>query len=119
MTRAAIEQALTDLNQLVVKGRLIDAFEKYYHEDVAMQENNLPPTISKSANREREMQFLANVTEFRSASAEHVAVGDNISYVTWTYDYTHAEWGIRQYTQISIQEWKEGKIIRERFIYSN
>jgi hypothetical protein len=119
MTRTQIEAALSDLNGLVLEGRLMDAFEKYYHEDVSMQENNAAPTVSKSANRDREAAFLASITEFRSAEVKGVAVGDNISYVTWHYDYTHKDWGLRNYTQVSVQQWKEGKIIKEQFIYSN
>ena len=84
-----------------------------------MQENLLPPTVSKTANREREIKFFSDVTEFRSAEVKGLAVGSDISYVTWNYDYTHREWGIRNYTQVAIQRWKEGKIIQEQFIYSN
>ena len=40
MTRQEIEQSLNDLNSLVLEGKLLDAFEKYYHDDVAMQVNN-------------------------------------------------------------------------------
>ena len=119
MTRTQIETALTDLNKLVIEGKLMDAFEKYYHDDVSMQENNAAPTISKSVNRERELAFLDSITEFRGAEVKGMAVGDNISYVTWHYDYTHKEWGLRNYTQISVQHWKDGKIINEQFIYSN
>jgi len=118
MTRTEIENALKDLNQLVLTGKAIDAFDKYYHEEVSMQENHLPPTVSKAANREREKDFFGNITEFRSAEVKGIAVGDNISYVTWHYDYTHREWGVRNYTQVSIQHWKDGKIIREQFYYT-
>jgi hypothetical protein len=119
MTRIQIENALTDLNNLVLTGKALEAFEKYYHEDVSMQENNQPPTVSKAANRDRELQFFQDVTEFRHAEVKGMAIGDAISYVTWHYDYTHKEWGVRNYTQISIQHWKDGKIIHEQFIYSN
>jgi hypothetical protein len=39
--------------------------------------------------------------------------------VIWKYDYTHKEWGTRDYTQVSVQHWKDGKIIHEQFIYQN
>lgn len=119
MTRIQIENALTDLNNLVLTGKALEAFEKYYHEDVSMQENSQPPTVSKAANRDRELQFFQDVTEFRQAEVKGIAIGDAISYVTWHYDYTHKDWGVRNYTQISIQHWKDGKIIHEQFIYSN
>lgn len=119
MTRTEIESAVLDLNGLIVAGKALEAFEKYYHEDVSMQENQLPPTLSKSANREREQNFFDDVTEFRAAEVLSWAVGEQVSYVSWRFDYTHREWGTRNYTQVSVQHWKEGKIIYEQFIYSN
>jgi hypothetical protein len=119
MTRHEIEDSLKDLNNMVLEGRMMDAFEKYYHDEVIMQDNDLPPTISKEANRWRELEFLNNIADFRSAQVKGLGVGDDISFVIWEYDYTHNEWGPRHYTQVSVQRWKEGKIIDEKFIYSN
>ncbi|HYH14110.1 MAG TPA: SnoaL-like domain-containing protein [Flavisolibacter sp.] len=119
MTRLEIENSLNDLNSLVMQGKLMDAFEKYYHDDVAMQENHLQPTYTKESNRQRELEFLNNIAEFRGAEVKGIGVGDNISFVIWKYDYTHKEWGVRDYTQVSIQKWQDGKIIHEQFIYSN
>ena len=119
MTHVEIEQSLKDLNSLVLNGKMMDAFEKYYHDDVVMQDNDLPATIGKDANRKRETEFLNNITDFRGAEVKGIATGDGISSVVWTYDYTHKEWGVMNYTQVSVQQWKDGKIINEKFIYSN
>ena len=51
MNSFSIEESLNDLNSLVVEGKLMDAFEKYYHDDVVMQENSNSPVIGKAANR--------------------------------------------------------------------
>jgi hypothetical protein len=117
MTRTEIESSLQELNGLVLQGRMMDAFEKFYHEDVSMQENELAPTVSKKLNRQRELEFYDAVTEFRGARVEGLGVGDNISFVIWHYDYTHKDWGVKNYSQVSIQEWKDGQIIREKFVY--
>ena len=119
MTRLTIENSLKDLNGLVQEGKLMDAFEKYYHDDVTMQENAGEPVVGKDANRKREVQFLDNISEFRSASVRGLGVGDEISFVVWSYDYTHKEWGVKNYTQVSVQNWKDGKIIKEQFFYGN
>ncbi|HEY2347490.1 MAG TPA: SnoaL-like domain-containing protein [Puia sp.] len=119
MTRLEIENSLKDLNQLVLEGKLIDAFEKYYHDEVSMQENELPPTESKYENYKREQTFLENIVEFRSAEIKGIGVGDNISFVIWSYDYTHKEWGVKNYDQVSIQEWKDSRIIKEKFVYAS
>lgn len=110
-------EKLSTLNDLVIQGKLMEAFETYYHEEVAMQENENPPTLGKEANRKREEEFLAAVTEFRTAKPLKVTLGERTTMVEWQYDYTHKEWGIRNYTQVSVQEWQDGKIIREKFYY--
>jgi hypothetical protein len=118
VNRTQIENALLELNNLVLSGNLLEAFDKYYH-DVSMQENGLSPTVSKAANRQREIEFLKNITELRGAEVEGIGVGNNVSFAIWNFDYTHKEWGVRNYSQVSIQEWKDGKIINEKFVYSN
>lgn len=119
MSRSEIENALLDLNQLVIDGQLLEAFERYYHDDVIMQENQNVPVVGKEQNRKREQEFLSNVSEFRSATVKGLGVGENISFVEWSYDYTHREWGTRNYTQVSVQRWKNGRIIREQFFYGS
>jgi len=114
-----IKEKLEDLNQLVISGKLMEAFEKYYHNDVQMQENASAPTIGKEANRRREQEFLGNITEFRGASVHGVAADNDISFVVWRYDYTHKEWGVRNYIQVSVQHWKDGLIAKEHFFYGN
>ncbi|HEV8511807.1 MAG TPA: hypothetical protein VGQ59_00930 [Cyclobacteriaceae bacterium] len=48
-----LKQKITELNQLVLSGKTLDAFEKFYHPEVMMQENENAPTIGKDANRQR------------------------------------------------------------------
>ena len=110
-------EKVTELNDTILQGKVMEAFEKYYHQDVSMQENEQPATVGKEANRIREEEFAEALVEFRAAKVLKVAVGENISMVEWHFDYTHREWGVRNYTQISVQEWKDGQIIREKFYY--
>jgi hypothetical protein len=112
-------EKISDLNDLVLQGKALDAFEKYYHDEVVMQENENAPTIGKDANRQREIEFFDSITEFRSARPLKVTVGEGITMVQWQYDYTHKDWGVKNYTQVSVQEWKDGKIIKEQFFYGN
>lgn len=114
-----ISEKVHELNKMIIRGELLEALDKFYADDVVMQENDLEPTNGKWANREREKEFLENVTEFRSAKSLKVSIGSDISMVEWHFDYTHKEWGVRDYRQVSVQEWKEGKIIREKFYYAN
>ena len=112
-------EKISNLNELVLQGKALQAVDAYYDDDVIMQENENGPTVGKKANRKREEDFFSSITEFRSAKALKLTIGENITMVQWHYDYTHKDWGVRNYTQVSVQEWKNGKIIREQFFYGN
>jgi len=115
----SVIESLNDLNQLILTGKTMEGFEKYYDDEVAMQENSNAPTIGKTANRQREIAFYSSITEFRDAKLLSVAANGNTSFAVWHYDFTHKDWGVRKYTQVSVQEWKDGKIVREQFFYGN
>jgi hypothetical protein len=115
----SLKEQVENLNSMILKGQILEAFEKYYADNVAMQENDQSPTVGKDANREREKQFLANVTEFRGAEVKAVAVGDSVTMVEWFFDYTHKEWGQKTYHQVAVQRWKDGKIVHEKFYYGS
>jgi hypothetical protein len=119
MSSSTLKEKITELNQMVLSGKALEAFEKFYHDQVVMQENEQAPTIGKDANRHREIEFFKNVTDFRKAEVKGVSLGENLTTVIWQYDYTHKEWGERKYTQVSVQHWQDGKIIKEQFFYGN
>jgi hypothetical protein len=86
MTESQIKSALNDLNSLVIAGKLMDAFEKYYHDEVEMQENSNHALKGKEYHRQRELEFLNNITEFRNATVSGLAVSGDTSFVIWNYD---------------------------------
>jgi len=116
---SALLEKIYELNGLVLQGKALEAFEKYYHDDVIMQENENAPTVGKQANLDREKDFYSSLLEFRSAKPLKITVGENTSMVQWQFDYTHKDWGVRNYTQVSVQDWQDGKIIKEQFFYGN
>ncbi|NRB51432.1 MAG: nuclear transport factor 2 family protein [Saprospiraceae bacterium] len=112
-------EKIHDLNDMILQGKALEAFDKYYHEDIVMQENDHPPIAGKVANRQREEDFFGAITEFRGAQPLKVTVGNNLTMVEWHFDYTHRDWGVRKYNQVTVQEWKDGRIISERFYYGS
>ena len=112
-----IEANVKDLNKMILEGKMMDAFEKYYADNVVMQEINMEPTIGKDVNREREKKWLEGITDFRGAEVKNVAVGDNVSMVEWFMDYSHKEYGEVKMAQVAVQNWKDGKIVKEVFYH--
>lgn len=117
-TTTDLKANFEDIKSLVLQGKAMEAFEKYYSEDVVMQENEAPATVGKSANRDRELDFFSKVTEFRTAEVKAVAFGENVIISEWFVDYTHSEWGKVTHDQVAVQRWKDGRVIHERFYYT-
>jgi hypothetical protein len=106
------------LNQQVLAGDIMGAFEKYYAEDVVMQENSDAPFPGKATNREREQQFVNSIGEFHGAKVVSSAVNDNISFSEWEMDVTFKGGTRYKLAQIAVRTWKDGQVVRERFYYN-
>ena len=113
-----IKAMVDDMNQMVLGGKILDAFEKYYADDVVMQDINMEPVVGKDANREREQKWISGITEFRCAEVKNVAVGDNVSMVEWFMDYSHNEYGDVKLMQVAVQTWRNDKIVKEVFYHA-
>jgi ketosteroid isomerase-like protein len=105
------------LNDAILNGKALEAFETFYADDVIMQENDGEPTIGKAANRQREIDFFDAITEFRGAQVLATGVGDNVTFSHWHFDFTHRDWGVRTYRQVAVRTWRNDKIISEVFHY--
>jgi hypothetical protein len=107
------------LNNMILEGKILDAFEKFYDDDVVMQDNNYPVREGKAVNREYEEKFVNGLTEFRGAKVLNSIVSEDIVATEWWMDYTHKDFGSRNYKQLAVQRWKDGKIVEEKFYYNN
>ena len=120
MTTASIpslRSRVQDLVAYVVQGRILEAFEEFYADDVVMQENTAPPTVGKAANRDREKEFVASVAQVHEVDARSIIVDGNQAAIYWVFDYTGKN-GVRvRMDQIAHQTWRDGRIVAERFFY--
>jgi hypothetical protein len=107
------------LNQMILEGKILDAFEKFYADDVVMQDNDYPARIGKDESRQAEEAFVNGLTEFRGAKVINTIISDGLAVVEWWFDYTHKDFGSRNFTQLAVQRWKHGQIVEEKFYYNS
>ena len=112
---AALDQAL---NEAVLSGKALEAFEKYYADDVVMQENSGDPFVGKELNRNREIEFFSSIAESHSGKAEATAVNGDTTFGQWSMDVTFKNGHRFALNQVAVRKWKDGKIVHERFFYN-
>jgi ketosteroid isomerase-like protein len=119
-TQATLDVASLDkqLNEQVEKGDILAAFERFYADDVTMQENSEPAFAGKAANRKREEEFVASVQEIHSVKVLSSAVNGDISFSEWEFDATFKGGARVKLNQVAVRRWKNGQVAQERFYYN-
>jgi ketosteroid isomerase-like protein len=113
---AALDQRV---NEAILAGKAMDAFEELYADDVVMQDNTSEPWVGKAFNREREIQFFSSIETLHELKLVSSVVGDDISYSEWIYDLTFKGAVHARLEQVAVRRWKNGKIVNERFYYKS
>ena len=117
-TDTSVQELDKQLNDDVLSGKVMEAFEKYYADDVVMQENSEEPRKGKAENRKAEEQFMASVEAFNGASVKASAVNGDVTFSEWEMDITFKGGSRVTMSQVAVRKWKNGKIVHERFFYN-
>ena len=112
----SIKPQVLDLIGLVENGQMLEAMNRYYAEDVAMQENVSPPTVGFAENYAREEAFYGSLAALKFNLVSVVVEGDRAA-INWVFDYTTADGRQYRMDEIAIQTWRDGRIVHERYIY--
>jgi ketosteroid isomerase-like protein len=107
-----------ELNRSILSGNIMEAFEKFYADDIVMQENSEAPRVGKDINRQAELDFLSSVQEFHGASLLGSALDGDRSYSEWEIDATYKNGQRHKVTQVAARQWKNGQVVHERFYYT-
>ena len=112
----SIKPKVLELVSLFENGRFVEALETFYDEGVAMQENLSNPTVGRNANIARERAFFGGIT-IHESRAWYVVVDGDRAVINWLFDYTAGDGKRYRIDQLAVQEWRNGKIVNERFVY--
>ena len=113
-------ERVTDLYNQVGKGQILEAFERYYSDDIVMEEPR-GRREGKEACRAYEQQFVDSVQEFHGMHIEAIAedVSKNKILVEVSMDITFKNGSRVMMEQVAAQKWENGQIVHERFYYDN
>ncbi len=105
---------------MIGQGQIMEAFEKYYHDEVVMIEPNGDNCVGKDANREREKQFMNNIKEMHGGGVTGMTTDEvaGITMVENWMDVTFQDGNRMKMEQIARQKWQGDQIIEERFYYN-
>ncbi|MCA9417089.1 MAG: nuclear transport factor 2 family protein [Candidatus Omnitrophica bacterium] len=112
-----IRTNIQELIQGLLDGKILETFEKFYDDEVIMSENRVDERVGKEANRQHEEFFVKNFT-LNSLEFGEVIVEGNRAAIESTWDITFPDGNRVVQRQVSVQIWKDGRIIREDFYHA-
>ncbi|MFM2386382.1 MAG: hypothetical protein RL660_1139 [Bacteroidota bacterium] len=113
-------EKVKDLHQNYVSaGKLLEGFEKYYAENVVMQELGEQPRVGKETNRTHEINFLQSMKQVHGAGILSFAedAENNKTMVESWMDLTFANDVRIKTQQVATQTWQDGLIVNEIFYH--
>src|SRR5579871_2214576 len=102
---------------LAEQGKFLEAIERFYADTATMQENLDPPRVGLAALLENERNVLKVVPDIRVDQVESFVVDGDRAAIHWIFAYTDRHGREILLDEVAYQEWRNGKIIRERFFY--
>lgn len=106
--------------QMIGEGKMLDAFEKFYHDDVVMVEATGDKREGKDANREFEKNWMAGVQEMHGGGVNAITSNEDqgITMVESWMDLTFKDGNRSKMEEVAVQKWNGDKIVHERFYYN-
>ncbi|MFT6857101.1 MAG: hypothetical protein ACJAR4_001677 [Psychroserpens sp.] len=113
-----LREKTLDIYNLVGQGQLLDAFDKYYADNVVMTEPR-GTREGKVLCREFEVQFLNSIKEFHGMEIKAVTSDEEagITMHQTSMDVTFQDGNRMEMEQIGVQKWENGLIVHEQFYY--
>lgn len=106
----------TQLNRMIIEGKSVDAFEKFYDENVVAQENDEPERHGRVHWMRARQQMEKALKKFNARVLSNGANAD-VSFSEWEFDMELDGMGAIQRAQVAVRRWKNGRVVRERFYH--
>ena len=118
MEKITLSNFVLQLNQLIISGETIEAMERFYAENVTMQENDELPRVGKPICIEHEKAMLSSVKSLKSTLLNQAIDHQNqVVFSEWVFEFTNHKDKTSILQEISVQHWKKGQIQHEKFYY--
>ena len=114
MSHVSISENVQELIDLTLNGKWETAYEKFYHQDLLKVDLDGIEVNGKEQNIQLGKRFAASISNVRAFSSAGYIVEGNRSFISWSFDFD-VEGNPFKVEEVAIQDWQDGKIIKERF----
>ncbi len=105
---------------MVAGGKMLEAFDKYYHKDCVMVEATGETRKGKEANRKFQTDFMGMIKDVHGSGVKAITSNEKegTTMVESWMDVTMKDGKRSMMEEVAVQKWKGDQIIHERFYYN-
>lgn len=115
----SLNECVAELSELIQQNRTIEAMERFYSDDVTMQENDQPLRIGKAICLDHERTLLAPVIDMKATLLnQSINEQTGVVFSEWNMEATYLSGQKFSLTEVSVQHWRNELICSEKFYYN-
>ena len=109
-----------NLHAMVGQGQMLEAFEKYFHDEVVVIDGPSEPRNGKDAQRKALAEWASQIQEMHGGGVKGMTADEQNGITmaeTWV-DVTFKDGNRMKMDEVAVQKWDGDQIIHERFYYN-
>lgn len=108
-----------ELYRMIDSGQAMEAFEKFYADNVKMIEANGDTREGKDKNREFQKEWFSSVQDMHGAGVNSITSNEDqgVTMVESWMDVSFKDGSRMKMEEVARQKWEGDKIVEERFYY--
>lgn len=111
----SLNEVFSDKNQMVKKGQIVEATEKFFSTDAKTIDFDGTVTNDKSEMRAKMQRFAEAIAKVNGITLHHASLTGNVSFAEFTFDFVMKDGSQILWHEILRTVWKNGKIIEEQY----
>ncbi len=113
-------EKVTEMYNMVNRGQLLEAFDKYYHTDCVLVEATGEVRKGKASNMDFMKEHIESIKEHHGAGVEKITANETekTTMVEAWVELTFKNGMRMKMEEVAVQQWDGDHIIHERFYYN-
>lgn len=114
-----MKDQLKKLDKLIARGEIMNAFEKYFAEDVTTHSDAGDESVGKAQKREFLQGFFGNMHDTNRITLHGNIIDGDTSYSSFTFEFTNLQGENLVWNEIIQRKWKDNLVVDEYYSQQN
>lgn len=110
-----LSQLVADKNALIVQGKIVEATEKFFAENVQTQDFDGTVTTGKNEMMEKMSGFAGAIAQVKAIELKHVALHNDVSFVEFIFNFVMKDDSEIYWHEIIRSVWQDGQVVHEQY----